>query len=118
EALSGALGSLEFAPSGTRRAVLVGAAIVALGLLLPWVNTVPGSSPFANYLDRWGLAGPGVWLVLLVAVVLVMAAGSAGRPATWPLRLPAIAFAAFVGGLVWPYLLSGQGRAIGVLVVA
>ena len=117
EAMTGVLGSFRVAPSGARRGVLIGAAIVAFGLLLPWVNTLPGSNLFANYLERWGLAGPGVWLVLLVAVVLVMVAGSAGRPATWALRLPAIALAAFVVGLVWPYLMGGSGRAIGVWVV-
>ena len=117
ESLSGAIGSVDVAASGPRRAVLVGAAIVSLGLLLPWVNTLPGSNPFANYLERWGLAGPGMWLVLAAAVVLVMVAGSAGRPSTWALRVPAIGLAGFVIGLVWPYLLGGQGRAIGVWVV-
>jgi hypothetical protein len=115
--LSGAVGSVDVSASGPRRAVLVGAAIVALGLLLPWVNTLPGSNPFANYLERWGLAGPGMWLVLAAAVILVMVAGSAGRPSTWALRVPAIGLAGFVIGLVWPYLLGGQGRAIGVWVV-
>ena len=115
-ALSGAFSSVRIGIESARRAVLVGAALVSLGFLLPWVNTIPGSSVFANYLDRWGLAGPGSWLVLLAAIGLVLVAGSAGRPSTWPIGLTATALAAFVVGLVWPYVMSAHGGAIGIWV--
>jgi hypothetical protein len=81
------------------------------------VNTLPGASPLANYLDRWGLAGPGLWLVLIGLVLLVAVAASSGRAASWPVGLPAIVSAAFLAGLVWPYAVGGYGRSIGTWVV-
>jgi phosphatidylserine synthase len=81
------------------------------------VNTLPGASPLANYLDRWGLAGPGVWLVLIGLVALATIAGSSGRTASWPVGLPAVVAAAFLAGLVWPYAVGGFGRSIGIWIV-
>lgn len=116
-ALSGALEGIRLTSDGSRQAVAVGAGLAALGLLLPWINGLPGASPFAGYLDRWGLAGPGMWLVFLGIVALGVVAGSSGRPAAWPVGLPAIALAMFLGGLLWPYLVGGFGRSIGIWVV-
>jgi hypothetical protein len=109
--------AIRVSVDASRRAVAVGAGIVALGLLLPWVNTLPGASPIANYLERWGLAGAGAWLVLAALVVLALIATGSGRVAAWPVGLPAIAMAAFVFGLIWPYAMVSTGRPIGVWVV-
>lgn len=116
-ALGDALEEIELTTDGARRAVAIGAGIAAFGMLLPWVNGLPAAGPFAGYLDRWGLAGPGMWLVLAALVALAAVALWAGRPATWPVALPAVALATFLGGLVWPYLLGGFGRSFGIWVV-
>src|SRR6185369_8359869 len=99
-ALSEGLGSIRVAADGSRRAVFAGAGLAALGILLPWVNTLPGASPLANYAERWGLAGPGMWLVFLGLVALA-----------------AVAAAAFLAGVIWPYIVGGYGRSIGIWVV-
>lgn len=117
-ALTDALGNVRVTADASRRAIAAGAGLAAIGTLLPWVNTLPGASPLANYLERWGLAAAGVWLVLAGLVVLAGIAGSSGRAATWPIGLPAIATAAFVAGLIWPYAVAGSARSIGVWVVA
>ncbi len=100
-----------------RRTIMVGSALASIGLLLPWLNGPAGQSPLAGYLDRWGLAGPGMWLVLLGLVGLAVVAASAGRPASWPIGLPSVALAAFLGGLLWPYVVGGFGRSIGIWLV-
>ena len=116
-ALGSALEGIDLAADGTRRAVAIGAGIVALGLLLPWINGPANEGALAGYLDRWGLAGPGMWLVLLGIVALAVIAASSGRAAAWPVGLPAIGAACFLGGVLWPYVLGGFGRSIGVWVV-
>jgi len=116
-ALSEGLGSIRVAADGSRRAVFAGAGLAALGILLPWVNTLPGASPLANYAERWGLAGPGMWLVFLGLVALAAVAAATGRPASWPVGLPAIVAAAFLAGVIWPYIVGGYGRSIGIWVV-
>ena len=116
-ALSDALESIHVTADASRRAVAIGAGLSAVGLLLPWVNTLPGANPLAGYLDRWGLAGPGMWLVFAGLLVLTAIAGSSGRPASWPVGLASVATAAFLVGLVWPYVIGGLGRSIGIWVV-
>lgn len=116
-AVAATFGSARVSPFASRRAVAVGAALVAVGLLLPWVNALPGSGPFTGYLDRWGLAGPGLWLVLLAALGLAAVASSSGRLATWPVGLAALIGAAFLVGLVWPYAVGASGRPIGIWTV-
>jgi hypothetical protein len=116
-ALTDALSSVRVTADAARGTVAVGAGIAALGTLLPWVNTLPGASPLANYLDRWGLAGPGVWLILIGLVVLATIAGWSGRTASWPVGLPAVIGAAFLAGLIWPYAVGGFGRSIGIWIV-
>jgi hypothetical protein len=116
-ALTGARGSVRVTADASRRAISAGAALGAFGIVLPWVNTLPGASPVANYLDRWGLAAAGMWLVLVGLVALATVAASSGRAAGWPVGLPAIVTAAFLGGLVWPYTVGGSGRSIGIWVV-
>jgi hypothetical protein len=116
-ALGSALQGIDLTVDGTRQAIVIGAGIVALGLLLPWLNGPANEGALAGYIDRWGLAGPGMWLVLLGIVALAVIAGSSGRAAAWPVGLPAIGVACFLGGVLWPYVLGGFGRSIGVWVV-
>jgi hypothetical protein len=110
--------AIRVSVDASRRTVAIGGAVAALGLLLPWMNTLPGASPIANYLERWGLAGPGAWLVLVALVALASIAAGSGRVATWPVGLPAIALAAFVVGLIWPYAVGTVSRPLGIWVVA
>jgi hypothetical protein len=116
-ALSDALESVHVTADASRRAVAAGAGLSAVGLLLPWVNTLPGANPLAGYLDRWGLAGPGLWLVFAGLLVLTAIAGSSGRTASWPVGLASVATGAFLVGLVWPNVIGGFGRSIGIWVV-
>jgi len=116
-ALGDALEGIDVTADGTRRAVAIGAGIAALGVLLPWINGPANEGALAGYLDRWGLAGPGMWLVFLGIVALAVIAASSGRAAAWPVGLPAIGVACFLGGVLWPYVLGGFGRSIGVWVV-
>ena len=116
-ALGDAFGSARISGDAARRAVAAGAAIAALGLLLPWVNSLPGTSPFTGYLDRWGLAGPGLWLVFLALAGLAAVAASGGRAAGWPVGLPALVGAGFLVGLIWPYTIGGGGRSVGIWTV-
>jgi hypothetical protein len=116
-ALSDALESIHVTADASRRAVAAGAGLGAVGILLPWVNTLPGANPLAGYLDRWGLAGPGLWLVFAGLLALTAIAGSSGRTASWPVGLPSVATGAFLVGLVWPYVIGGIGRSIGIWVV-
>jgi len=116
-ALNDALESVHLTADMPRRVAAAGSGLSALGLVLPWVNTLPGANPLAGYLDRWGLAGPGLWLVFVGLIVLASIAGSSGRTASWPIGLASIATGAFLVGLVWPYVIGGFGRSIGVGVV-
>jgi hypothetical protein len=116
-AIAGALDRVRVNADGSRGAIAIGAGLAAIGVLLPRVDGLAGQSPFAGYLDRWFLAVPGMWLVLLGLVGLTVIASSSGRVASWPIGLPAIATAAFIGGLLWPYLTGGFGGAIGIWVM-
>jgi hypothetical protein len=115
-AWTNAVDSIRVPALASRRAVTIGAGLAAVGILLPWLGSLPGANPFAGYLDRWGLAGAGLWIVLLGLVALIVVASSSGRAASWPVGLPAVATATFLVGLVWPYLVGGS-RAIGVWVI-
>jgi hypothetical protein len=112
--LSDLLGSPRITTSASRRAIAMGAGLASLGLVLPWVNTLPGGNPFANYFDRWGLVGPGGWIPLAGLVGLLLVAAGWGRVASWPIGLPAVAASAFLAGLLFRYLFGGFGWAIGI----
>jgi hypothetical protein len=116
DALSEALGSMRVTADASRRAVAVGAGLAAVGILLPWIGVFQGQNPLTAYFDRWGLAGPGVWLVLIALVALAAVAGSSGRPAAWPVGLPGVVMGAFLVGLTWRYVAGGFSF-IGVWVV-
>jgi hypothetical protein len=112
--LSDLLGAPRITTSVSRRTIAMGAGLASLGLVLPWVNTLPGGNPFANYFDRWGLVGPGGWIPLAGLVGLLLVAAGWGRVASWPIGLPAIASSAFLAGLLFRYLFGGFGWAIGI----
>jgi hypothetical protein len=111
-----AFGPAERRHAAARRAVAIGAGLGVLGLVLPWAN-VPAAALIANWLDLWGLAGAGTWLIALALVVLALVAALPGRTESWPLGLPALAGGSLLGGLVWPYVFGSVNRPFGVLVV-
>ena len=68
-----------------RHLIAAGSAIAALGFLLPWASVLAGTGLGGTYWTRWGLAGPGHWLIVLallglvgVAVAADVAGGSPG----------------------------------------
>ena len=113
----GLLGSIDLADDTSRSVIAVGAAVAAIGFLLPWANVLAGAGLLGGYFTQWGLAGPGHWiaLTLLVATVGIALAGS--PTARWPVGLGAIALAALLVGMMWPYLFGYLGRSIGIWVV-
>jgi hypothetical protein len=100
-----------------RRVVSIGAAVAALGFLLPWTASVAGNDLLGDYWARWGLAGPGHWIVAALLVALAVLCLAGGRLATLSVGLPAIAASALLLGLAWPYLFGFLGRAVGLWVV-
>ncbi len=87
------------------QAVVVGAALAALGFLLPWAPIVIGSTHTGGYLDQWGLAAPGHAALLLVIAAFGAAASQVDRLPDWARPgLPAVILSGVLIGLVWPYL--------------
>jgi hypothetical protein len=105
--------------AGTRT-IVIGGGIVVLGYLLPWAGVVIGSRSLdGGLLSTWGLAGPAAPLAfLLVLVLTAIAMFHTHLPGWIGVSTPAIALAALLGGIVWPYLFGSFGAAIGVYVVA
>jgi hypothetical protein len=58
-----------------------------------------------------------MWLVFLGLLALAAVAAATGRLSSWPVGLPAIVAAAFLAGVIWPYIVGGYGRSIGIWVV-
>src|SRR5438445_298685 len=133
-------------PADTSRLVVsIGAAVAALAFLLPWTAAPAGDDVLADYVARWGLAGPGHWIVAAFLVALAAVAGMSGtdpesspagpdprsdvapgvaRRADEPtsarllgVGLPSIGLASLLLGLAWPYLFGFLGRAVGLWVV-
>nr|MBA2719204.1 hypothetical protein [Chloroflexota bacterium] len=115
--LRGLFGSLDLADDTPRAVIAGGATVAALGFLLPWANVLAGAGLLGGYFTQWGLAGPGHWIVvvLLLGTVVVALAGAA--TARWPVGRAAIAMAALLVGLLWPYLFGFLGRSVGAWVV-
>jgi hypothetical protein len=111
-----ALGPADRRTALARRTVATGAAVALFGFLLPWASAPLGTLA-ANWLDLWGLAGGGHWLIVLGVAALGFVAASRGRTASWPVALPALALGALLLGLVWPYVLGSTSRPFGTLVV-
>ncbi len=98
-----------------RRLIAIGAGVAALGFVLPWVNGLSGF--IADYTSRWGMAGPGHWIVVAVLAAVVLLANTGGIAERLPVAVPAVALAALLVGLVWPYLFGGGSGAVGVWTV-
>jgi hypothetical protein len=94
-----------------------GAAIAALGFLLPWAEVVIGSGLAGSYWARWGMAGPGHWIVVALLVALVGVALARDRLARIPRGPIAIGLGMLLVGLVWPYLFGVIGHSVGVWLV-
>jgi hypothetical protein len=116
--LSESLDALGITGDTPRRVIGLGAAVAALGFLLPWAEVVIGSGLAGSYWARWGMAGPGHWIVVAtLAAVAVLGLARGGRLSELRLGMPAVALGALLAGLVWPYLFGVIGHAVGVWLV-
>jgi hypothetical protein len=100
-----------------RRVVGIGAAVAALGFLVPWAAVLAGSGLLGDYWTQWGLAGPGHWIVVTLLVGLAGLSLAGGRLASVPVGLPAVTLATLLVGLLWPYLFGFLGHGVGIWVV-
>jgi hypothetical protein len=98
---------------------IAGAALSAVGFLLPWASVVIGSTG-SGYFDRWGLASPGHFVVV-VAILALLALSIIRNPVPSWLRtgVAGLAIGSLLLGLAWPYLLNPALEAApGVLIEA
>jgi hypothetical protein len=97
---------------------VAGAALAAVGFLLPWSSSVIGASG-VGYFDRWGLAGP-LHVLVVLGLLATLALNLVRHPL--PLRLaiglPGVGLGSLLLGLVWPYVLGPLGAGPGVVIVA
>ncbi|HEY8437238.1 MAG TPA: hypothetical protein VIK65_01385, partial [Candidatus Limnocylindrales bacterium] len=101
-----------------RRLVGGGAAIAALGFLLPWIDALGGTGALLDsYLDYWGLSGPGHWIVAAALIALVAASFATGPLARLPIGAIGIAFSGVLVGLLWPYLFGIEAKSVGIWIV-
>jgi hypothetical protein len=100
-----------------RRVIGLGAAVAALGFLLPWAEVVIGSGLSGSYWARWGMAGPGHWIVVAILVAVAALGLGRGRLSELPLGAVAVGLGALLVGLVWPYLFGIIGHSVGVWLV-
>jgi hypothetical protein len=84
--------------------VVIGAALVAIGFLLPWSNSVIGATGI-DYFDRIGLAGRG-HLVIAAGVLATLALALIRNPLPLWLRIgiPGLSLGSLLIGLVWVYV--------------
>jgi hypothetical protein len=97
---------------------VAGAALAAVGFLLPWASVMIGSSG-TGYFDRWGLAGP-AHLVVVVGILALLALSIVRNPVPSWIRtgIGGLGLGALLLGLTWPYLLGPLDAAPGVLIDA
>jgi hypothetical protein len=97
---------------------VAGAALAAVGFLLPWASVVIGSSG-TSYFDRWGLAGP-AHILVVAALLAILALAIVRNPIQPWIRtgLTGLGVGALLLGLTWPYLLGPLDAAPGVLIDA
>jgi hypothetical protein len=102
-----------------RRLIGAGAAISGLGFLLPWASVLAGNGLGGSYWTRWGLAGPGHWIIVaaLVALVLLALGGRSDRFRRVPVGPIAIVLAGLLIGVLWPYVFGGFDRFVGIWLV-
>jgi hypothetical protein len=97
---------------------VAGSALAAVGFLLPWASTMIGSAG-VGYFDRWGLAGPAHFLVVLAILAILVLAVVRNPIPTWiRTGLAGLGVGALLLGLTWPYLLGPLDAAPGVLIAA
>ena len=85
---------------------------------MPWSAAVIGASGVSGLFNTWGLASPGLVLVLLWALAVLALSLVPNRiPVSirsgWPVSCSGV----FSLGLVWPYVIGPLGAGIGVMVV-
>jgi hypothetical protein len=97
---------------------VAGAALAAVGFLLPWASVMIGASG-AEYFDRWGLAGPG-HIVVVIGILALLALSIVRNPIPTWIRtgIGGLAVGSLLLGLAWPYLLGPLDAAPGVLIDA
>jgi hypothetical protein len=111
------LAQLDLPADTPRRLVAIGAVVAALGFLLPWTASPVNNDVLGDYWVRWGLAGPGAWIVVVLLLGLAGLTLAGGRLAEVSVGLPGVAAAMLVLGLTWPYLFGFGGRPVGIWVV-
>jgi hypothetical protein len=111
------LGQLDLPADTPRRVISIGAVVAVLGFLLPWTASPTGNDVLGDYLIRWGMAGPGAWIVIALLLGLAGLTLAGGRFASAPIGLPSVAAAMLVLGLVWPYVFGYSALAVGIWVV-
>ena len=112
-------GSLGLPADLPTRVVMLGAGLALLGFLMPWADIVIGSGLMDGYVAKWGLAGPGHPMILILVASLFGLALIADRLPRWArLSLPSIGLAGLLIGLAWPYLVGPFDASVGVYVVA
>ncbi len=90
---------------------VAGSTLAAVGFLLPMASSVIGSTGI-DYLDRWGLAGPFHFVVVLGLLGVLALALAVDRVPLWiRVGLPGLGLGTLLVGLVWPYLLVSALRA-------
>jgi hypothetical protein len=97
---------------------IAGAALAAVGFLLPWASVMIGASG-AEYFDRWGLAGPG-HVIVVIGILALLALSVVRNPIPTWIRtgIGGLAVGSLLLGLTWPYLLGPLEAAPGVLIDA
>jgi hypothetical protein len=97
---------------------IAGAALAAVGFLLPWASVMIGASG-SQYFDRWGLAGPG-HVVVVSGILALLALSLVRNPIPTWIRtgIGGLAVGSLLLGLTWPYLLGPLDAAPGVLIDA
>jgi hypothetical protein len=116
--LAQSLEALGITADMPRKLVGAGAAIAVLGFLLPWISSIDTGAGFLdNYLDYWGLAGPGHWIVALALLVLVGFAFAEGPFAKFRIGAIAVMTGALLLGLLWTYLFGIATKSVGVWIV-
>ena len=99
------------------RTIALGAALAGLGFLLPWAEVVIGSGGVGGFLDQWGLAGPGHW-VLLLALIAIGGLAVAGERTSVKVgtSTASIVLGAVLLGLAFPYVMGPFRETVGVYV--
>lgn len=99
-------------------AAAAGSGLIAFGMLMPWSAAVIGASGVSGLFNTWGLASPGLVLVLLWALAVLALSLVPNRiPVSIRSGLMGLMLGVFSLGLVWPYVIGPLGAGIGVMVV-